>query len=103
MMNDRSIASSLADAKAIHLSSMTSLAGSRNGKTTAAGHSSVLCEFQGPNFAYTERIYFAPEEIVDPVSMMVGKNATQIAINLSSSELSLILKIRLSAVNDIRN
>ena len=77
IMNDRSISRSLADAKAIHLSSMTSLAGSRNGKTTAAGHSSVLCEFQGPNFAYTERIYFAAEEIVDPVSM-VGKNATQL-------------------------
>ena len=70
----------LADTKAIHLSSMTSLAGSGKGKTTAAGRSSVLCEFQGPNFAYTERIYFAAEEIVDPVSM-VGKNvesATQL-------------------------
>ena len=64
----------LADTKAIHLSSMTSLAGSGSGKTTAAGHNSVLCEFQGPNFAYTERIYFAAaEEIVDPVSSMVGK------------------------------
>ena len=51
---------------------MASLAGSGSGKTTAAGHNSVLCEFQGPNFAYTERIYFAAEEVVDPVSM-VGK------------------------------
>ena len=58
------------DTKAIHLSSMASLAGSGSGKTTAAGHNSVLCEFQGPNFAYTERIYFAAEEVVDPVSMV---------------------------------
>ena len=59
---------------------MTSLAGSGKGKTTAAGRSSVLCEFQGPNFAYTERIYFAAaaaEEIGDPVSM-VGKTPNSI-------------------------
>ena len=55
---------------------MASLAGSGSGKTTAAGHNSVLCEFQGPNFAYTERIYFAAEEVVDPVSM-VGYVQTQ--------------------------
>ena len=70
----------MADTKAIHLSSMTSLAGSGKGKTTAAGRSSVLCEFQGPNFAYTERIYFAvatAEEIGDPVSM-VGKTPNSI-------------------------
>ena len=71
---------------------MTSLAGSINGKTTAAGHSSVLCEFQGPNFAYTERIYFAAEEIVDPVSMVgkKGKNvesATQWGASSANSKL----------------